>query len=136
MTLVSLVCFIFAKQIITVFANSHEDTTELIEIGKKALRFQCISMPILSLNVIVNMTYQSTKRSVIASILSCCRQGLFFIPFVLILPLIFKLNGVILTQPISDICTSLFSVPFFIATLKDLNKKNKETIVESAIEAI
>lgn len=136
MTLVSLVCFIFAKQIITVFANSHEDTTELIEIGKKALRFQCISMPILSLNVIVNMTYQSTKRSVIASILSCCRQGLFFIPFVLILPLIFKLNGVILTQPISDICTSLFSVPFFIATLKDLNKKNKETIVESSIEAI
>lgn len=128
MILVSLICFIFAEPIITVFSNTHEDTAELIQIGKKALRFQCISMPFLSINVITNMTYQSTKKSVIASILSCCRQGLFFIPFVLILPILFKLEGVVLTQPLSDMCTGLISIPFFIVTIKELNNKIRQPV--------
>lgn len=122
MTTVSLLCFIFAKQIIQAFASPNEDTTKLIDIGQKALRYQCIAMPFLSLNVVTNMTYQSTKKSLSASLLSCCRQGVFFIPLVFILPSIFNVNGVILTQPVADICTFVLSLPFFFYFFKDINR--------------
>ena len=82
-------------------------------------------MPFLSLNVIANMSFQSTKKKIQATILSCCRQGIFFVPFILLLPLMFKLTGVELTQALSDFCTFLFTIPFFIIFVKELNRKIK-----------
>ena len=134
MTVISCVIFIFAKNIIRMFINDND----VINIGSLALRFQCIALPFLSLNTICNMTYQSTRRPFKSTFLSCCRQGLFFIPLIFILPLIFKSSnlgsivGVELTQPLSDVLTFLISIPFFISIVKDLNKKinNKEKIMQ------
>ena len=124
MSLVSLVCYIVSDELISLF-NENE---EIVKIGSKALKYQCISMPFLSVNVIINMTLQSTRKNLNATILSCCRQGLFFIPFILILPNIIDINGVILTQPLSDICTCLFSIPFYFIFFKMLKNKQLEEL--------
>ena len=122
MTFVSAICFIFSDSIIRWF-NENET---IVDIGSKALKYQCISMPFLSVNVIINMTLQSTRKNFMATILSCCRQGLFFIPIILLLPLIIEIDGVVLTQPISDVCTCLFSIPFYFIFFKILKKKEEE----------
>ena len=113
------VAFIFAPKILPLFI----DDAEVIQIGTRALRFQAISMPVLPLNVVCNMTFQSLGYKIKAVLLSCCRQGLFFIPCVLILPNVLGLTGVELTQATADALTALVSVPFTILFMKEINRK-------------
>lgn len=115
--------FIFAEPVMKAFG---EEGGEAVKIGTRVIKYQSLAMPFLSLNVIANMSFQSTKKKFSATILSCCRQGIFFIPFIFALPAIFGLAGVELTQALSDFCTFLFTIPFFIIFVKELNKKIKE----------
>ena len=122
MTCFAVVFFIFAETVVSFFI----DDVNVINIGKVALRFQCVSIPFISLNVISNMTFQSLRKKKSAALLSCCRQGIFFIPLSFILPAIFELLGVEMIQAASDICTFLFTLPFFLYFLKEINKKIEE----------
>ena len=117
------ILFALAEPIMKLFV---ENGGETVAIGTRVIRYQSLTMPFLSLNVIANMSFQSTKKKISATILSCCRQGIFFIPFIFILPAIFKLGGVEMTQALSDFCTFLFTIPFFISFVKELNRKIKE----------
>ena len=134
-TLMLLTCtilFIFAEPVMSVFGKQSAET---VEIGTRVIRYQSIAMPFLSLNVIANMSFQSTKKKTSATILSCCRQGIFFIPFIWLLPMVLNLAGVELTQALSDFCTFLFTIPFFIKFVKELNEKTeKQNIVENRQE--
>jgi len=123
MVVTCVVLFILAEPVMKAFVS---DSPKAIEIGVNTIRFQSITMPFLSLNVIANMSFQSTKKKISATILSCCRQGIFFIPFVFILPLMFDVVGIELTQALSDFATFLFTIPFFIKFVKELNEKHKE----------
>lgn len=126
MTLLSLMFFIFASDVMRVFIED----SDAIAIGKIALRYQCIALPLVPLNTICNMTFQSTRKKFRAALLSCCRQGLFFIPTIIFLPMLLGLNGVELSQSIADILTFLFSLIFFIHYCIDLNKKIKLREIE------
>lgn len=99
------------------------DDAEAISIGTRALRFEALVMPLLTVNVMCNMTFQSMGQRLKASFLSSLRQGLFFIPCVFILPAIWGLTGVELIFPASDILTFLTSLPFAIHFLFALKKK-------------
>lgn len=126
LSLMLLTCvglYIFAEPVMKAFAD---EGGEAVKIGTRVIRYQSIAMPFLSLNVIANMSFQSTKKKFSATILSCCRQGIFFIPFILILPEIFDLSGIEMTQALSDFCTFLFTIPFYIIFVKELNKKIRE----------
>lgn len=123
---ISLVVFLDAERLMKLF-NSESD---IVEVGKIALKYQCIAMPIVGLNTICNMTYQSMRLKFKATILSLCRQGIFFIPLVLILPNVLGLKGVELAQPIADVLTATFSIPFFISIIRKLNKPKKEEVLD------
>lgn len=130
MTSLCILSYIFAEEAIAFFAKEAKEKELIIKIGSQALRYQCIALPFLSLNVITNMTFQSIRKKLLATILSCCRQGIFFIPLVLILPVLFELTGVELVQAISDFCTFLITIPFYIWFVKDINKKIKENEIK------
>ena len=132
MTIFSLTFFIFAESIINFFI----DDADVIKIGVMALRFQCISMPFMSLNVVCNMTFQSIRQKTKATILSCCRQGLFFMPLVFLLPYLFQLTGVELIQSISDILTFAFTIPFFVYFIRELNEKIISTKEKNELELL
>lgn len=124
MTLMAGLFFIFSEQTIYLFLGEEaKEIDKVIEIGGAALRYQCLVMPFMSINVICNMTYQATRKKLTATILSCCRQGIFFIPCAFILPSFLGICGVEAIQPISDILTSLFSIPFFLYFIKLLNEQ-------------
>ena len=114
--------FIFAPQILSLFADSDvEDGKKMIEVAVSAFRAQCISMPFIPVGVMCNMTFQSLGRSTVATFLSSLRQGLFYIPLMLILPRFIGLSGVEYTQAISDILTCAVSIPFAIGFLKEVS---------------
>ncbi|MBR4440988.1 MAG: MATE family efflux transporter [Bacteroidales bacterium] len=97
-------CGIFAEEIISMFkAESHM----VVEIGSTALRFLCLSMPFSALVILANMLLQTTGERFLASITSISRQGMFFIPLILILPHFFGLTGVEICQAVADFCSAV-----------------------------
>jgi len=121
MTVLGGVLFVFAPDILRLFID---DDPQVVTIGAAALRAQCISMPLLSLGVACNMTFQTIGRSWTATLLSSLRQGVFFLPLIIILPEVIGLNGVTSTQAISDALTFFFSIPFAVSFLRKLPKKD------------
>lgn len=122
MTALAVIIFFLAPTIMKIFRA--EDTT-VIEIGSAAMRAQCIAMPLMATTIVVNSLLQSVGKSISATILSCCRQGLFFIPLILILPGFLGLTGIEYSQAISDALTFLVSVPFAIWFFRKLKKEDK-----------
>ena len=118
MLIVSTVCGIFAEKLIASFRND----SEVINIGVKTLRFQLSVMPLHAFIVATNMLLQATGKITSATFLSCNRQGIYFIPAILLLPRIFGINGMIISQTVSDFLTFLTSIPFLIFFMKRLSK--------------
>ena len=122
MTSLAVVIFIFADNIMRIF---RADDIQVIKIGTSAMKAQCIAMPIMVITIVANSLLQSVGKSLKATILSCCRQGIFFIPLILILPNLFDLTGIEYTQAIADGLTALISIPFTITFFKELKKTSK-----------
>lgn len=100
---------LFAPQIISIFRS--EDPV-LVDIGSQALRWQCAVFPLVTLGTATNMLFQNIRMPFRSTLLSIGRQGLFFIPAILILPPLYGLQGVIMTQAVADVCTFFLSIPF------------------------
>ena len=112
--------FIFAPNIISFFRN---EDPELIAIGTRVLRWQCVSFPLIGLSTATNMLLQNLRRTVPATILSMCRQGIFFLPILYIAPLFLGLQGVEMTQAIADVFTFMLAIPISIKILKEFKIK-------------
>ena len=109
LTLLSAMGFIFAPQIIAVF---RDEDPALLAIGTAALRWQCVVFPLCTLSTSTNMLFQNIRMTFPATLLAIGRQGLFFVPAILVLPRIFGLQGVEMTQAVADVCTFFLSLPF------------------------
>lgn len=129
----AVIGFIFAPKIVSIF---RKEDLEVIRIGARALRFQCITLPLASCIVMTNMLVQTIGWSREASIIAISRQGFYFIPTVLTLPRLLKITGVQLSQPISDALAFLTTVPIAIRVWKQLKsmQNNKETVIVNEIE--
>ncbi|MBQ7124124.1 MAG: MATE family efflux transporter [Oscillospiraceae bacterium] len=118
--MIAAVGFIFAPEIISLF----RDDPEVIRIGTTAMRFQCMTFVTHGWIVMSNMMTQVIGKSVQATFLAAARQGLFFIPAVLILSGIIDVLGIQLAQSIADIGTFLCAIPIQLKVLKELDNKN------------
>lgn len=72
------------------------------------------------------MMLQTIGKGTQASILAISRQGLFFLPAILVLPRIFGITGIQVCQPVSDVFSFLVAIPLGVATLRELKAKHKE----------
>ena len=119
LVLISALMFVFAPQLIALF----RDDPDVIACGAAALRFQCLTFPAQSWIVMSNMMEQSIGRTIPATFLATARQGVFFIPAVLILPLLWDLTGIQIAQAVSDLLTLLCAIPIHIHVMKTLDEK-------------
>ena len=113
--------YIFAPQLIAIF----RDDPEVIAIGAKALRFQCITFPLLGWTVMSSMLTQTIGLTGPATFLAMARQGIFFIPTVWILSALLGLTGVQMTQAVSDVLTVISCVLVQIPVLRMLSEPPK-----------
>lgn len=121
----SVTGIVFAPQIVAFFRN--EDPL-LIEIGARVLRWQCLAFPLVGLTTPTNMLLQNICRTLPATILAMSRQGIFFIPAIIIVPRLFGIHGLEATMAIADFCTFILALPFAINILKELSAKENATI--------
>ena len=120
LSVMAILGFIFAPQLISLFRKD----SVVIEFGARVLRFQCISLPFFGIIVMGNMMMQNLGFVGKATFLATARQGVFFIPLVIVLPLLFKETGLQAAQSCADILSAICAVPLSLSVLKYL--KNNE----------
>lgn len=124
MSVLALCGFIFAPGILPAFIKENDKAIEALTIntGVRALRYQCLAMPLMPMSTVCNMTFQSTGQAGSATFLSMCRQGVYFLPLITVLPILFGLTGVELAQPLADVFTFITCIPFAVKFLKKLSE--------------
>ena len=111
-------CWVNGDALVRLF----RDDPAVTAVALPAFHYQCLAMLLQPIIVVANMTFQSVGASGRATFLACCRQGVFFIPLILILPRTHGLFGVEICQPIADVLTFLVSLPFLLAFLQQLGR--------------
>ena len=119
LTVISTIGFILAPQIVTLF---RAEDPELIRIGATTLRWQCAAFPLCSLITSTNMLFQNIRMTFPATLLSIGRNGIFFLPAILLLPLLLGLQGVQMAQAVADLLTFLLSLPYAIWISRKLKR--------------
>lgn len=77
----------------------------VIDYGAKLLISQVALYPAFGLCYMMTITYQTIGASRYGLFLSLIRQGLFYVPFILILPRLLGATGIYLSQPAADVLT-------------------------------
>lgn len=118
----TIIIFIFTTPIISLFSTD----AKVIEIAEKALRANTLMFFTFGFQFTYSTLYLSLGKAVSGVILNIGRQGIFFIPVILTLPLIFGLDGIIYSQAAADLLSSIVTVFFAFKIQKELNELNNK----------
>ena len=121
----SCVGFVLAPRAVALF----RDDPNVIAVGTVAMRCQCVTFTLMSVVTVTNMLYQNIGRVVGATLLAVARQGLMFIPVVLILPHLFPepIWGVYLAQPTADLFAFSLALPLAIRMVRELKRREEQS---------
>lgn len=118
LSVLAILCVLFAPQIMKAF----RDDNTVITVGTVALRWQAAFLPFHPIIVGTNMLMQSTHHVKSALYLSMNRQGVYFIPSIIVLSSLFGLIGVEISQCVADILSTITAIPFAIYFFKKLDR--------------
>lgn len=119
LVIVAAVVFCFSEQTIALF----RDDAIVIAVGSTALRWHLAAYPLNAYIMTGNMMLQVTRRPLRANVLSSARRGFVFIPFILILPNLFGLMGIVMCQAVCDVVTFLIAIPIVRSTFKEMESR-------------
>lgn len=117
LSIISVICLCFTEPLLLLFTQD----SQVLSIAQLAMKFECIAIFFMAISIGANMLFQSIGRSVIATFLAALRSGLAFIPLVILLPHIWGITGLALSQPIADLCASIIPIPFIFSLFKELS---------------
>lgn len=126
-TAIFLLGFVVIQVAPQVLVGMFNNDPQLMGITINGLKKYTLTLPLLSVAVVGTNYVQSTGKAKLAIILSLLRQCIFLIPFMMILPKIFGLNGVWFAQPTSDVISIIIIATIL---LKEIKSYEKEDIVE------
>ena len=104
----AIVLFIFADPIVSLFGTD----VEMAGIAAKALRLNAVLFITFGFQMVYASLYLAIGKSLVGSVLSLSRQGIFFFPLVLVLPHVMGLTGVVWVQPMADLLTTILTIVF------------------------
>ena len=110
--------FMLAPRLVMAF----RDDPLVVDVGSTMLRYISLSLIAQPLLISTNMLLQTTGHIKASSFLAATRQGLFFIPLLLVLPPMLGIPGIQIAQPIADVLSALAAIPFLIYFMKNLPK--------------
>ena len=96
---------------------------ELIRQAIKAIQINMMMYPIVGFQMVVTNFFQCIGKVKISIFLSLSRQLLFLIPFLIILPQFFKLDGVWASLPSSDFLASLVAAIIIMDYMRRLKRQ-------------
>ncbi len=107
-TLVFVVLMVFPESITRMFTSD----IEVIKQTPNDMRWVFAATPIIAVQLIGAAYFQAAGKAIPALLLTLTRQGIFFIPLILILPKFYGEIGVWISFPISDILSTIVTAYF------------------------
>jgi multidrug efflux pump len=103
------------------------DEPNVIELGTGFIKTIIISIPFLGVQFVLANSFLAMGKGKQSLVLSISRQGLLYIPILVISNYLFGLRGIVFAQPIADITTTALAVLLFARILKKLEvEENNE----------
>ncbi len=119
-----LVLALFPAAIVSQFTK---DDAEMIRIGAASLRANGISIMLFGFYTVYSSLFLALGKGREGFILGACRQGICFIPVILLLPMVWGLNGILYAQPIADVLSAIITIFMAIPLHRKLNEMQKQT---------
>ena len=113
---VAVLGFVWSAEIVAVFRHD----PAVVAVGSVALRWQLVTLPLGAVVMYTNMMMQTIRKPWQANILAASRNGLFFIPLIIILPHFLGLLGVEMCQACADMLSFVLAVPIAMSGFKAL----------------
>lgn len=120
----TLIIYVFAPSILSIFGTDEN----VLNIAVPALRAGVIMFITFGFQFTYSTLYLSMGKALGGVFLNSLRQGIIFIPIILLLPKFMGLNGVIYAQTVSDLITTIITIPFAISIHKSLKSEIKSSI--------
>ena len=121
---------LFPTQLVSIF-NSKDK--ELLAFGTHAIKIFMLGMPVIGMQIIGTVYFQAVGKVKQAMILSLSRQCLILIPAMLILPIFYKLEGVLIAGPLADYLAAIITGTWLFFELKNLTRKHEISTHANAI---
>ena len=102
-----LILAIFSERIISQFTK---DDLEMIQAGTQSLSINGISFILFGFYTVYSSLFLALGKGLAGFILGACRQGICFVPVILILPALWGINGILYVQPIADVLSAIITV--------------------------
>lgn len=109
---------VFSSQIMYQFTKGD---MEMIRIGSAALRANGLSFLLFGFYTVYSFLFLVMGKAKEGCFLGALRQGICFIPVILLLPMVMGLNGILYAQPIADVISAVITVFMAIHLHKQLN---------------
>jgi putative MATE family efflux protein len=116
---------LFRGQLICAFNSSDP---QVQRIGSQAILFNAVTFLTMGIQTVYSFKFMGLGKAVEGGLISLGRQGIFFIPIIVLLSSVFGLVGVILAQPTADLLSFLLVV---VLAQKNRNEEKLLLIKES-----
>ena len=112
-----VIAAVFSTQIVSLFTK---EDAEMVRVGTIALRANSLSFVLFGFYTVYSFLFLVMGKAAEGCILGACRQGICFVPAILILPAVWGLSGVLYAQPIADIISTIVTAVMAVRLHREL----------------
>ena len=113
---------VFSDPVISRFTK---DDMEMIRIGQKALKANGLSFLLFGFYTVYSSLFLALGKAGEGFVLGACRQGICFVPIILVFPALWGLNGILYAQPAADVLSAMTALFMAVHLNRDIGKKGK-----------
>lgn len=125
---VGLVMAVFSTQIISQFTKGD---TQMILAGQKSLFANGLTFILFGFYTVYSSLFLALGKGTAGFFLGACRQGICFIPVILLLPMVWGMNGILYAQPIADVISVVITVFMALHHHRELSMAEKQVMSNS-----
>ena len=122
-----LLLTIFSSRIIAQFTDGD---LEMIRVGTQSLRINGLSFLLCGVYTVYSSLFLALGKGLEGFVLGACRQGICFVPVILILPAFWGINGILYVQPIADVLSAIITIFMALHLHKELALAKQRFITE------
>ena len=112
-----LITAVFSTQIVSLFTKND---AEMVCVGSIALRANGLSFALFGFYTVYSFLFLVMGKAAEGCILGVCRQGICFVPAILILPAVWGLSGVLYAQPAADVISAIVTAVMAVRLHREL----------------
>lgn len=107
------------------------DDLEMIRTGRKFLKANGLSFVLFGFYTVYSFLFLVMGKAKEGCILGACRQGICFVPVILVLPAVMGLDGILYAQPVADVLSAIVTILMASRLHRELNAAEKRSSVPS-----